>query len=391
MRFMNRRDFCLGSALAATALGSAVAAPRDLDVAAIDRARILKAADRYLAEAPVTLTAFDAPRSPGSRHDYYSEADYWWPDPANPKGPYVRRDGYSNPDKFTAHRDALIRLGVQLPALAAAYKVTGQARYADHAEKHLHAWFVSPDTRMNPNLEHAQAIIGVNTGRGIGVIDTLHLVEVAQAIVVLRALRPRAAVYAPATAWFDAYLTWMTTSANGVDERDQKNNHGSCWALQAAAFARLTGRGTALGVARARTKALVPGQIAADGSQPLELVRTKPYGYCLFNLDVLAACAHLLSTPADNLWTWKGAAGGSIADALAWMTPFIADKTTWPKPPDVEAWAGWPVRQPSLLFGGLALGRKDYLDLWRRLDPDPTEPEILRNYPLRQPVLWING
>jgi hypothetical protein len=386
--FMNRRDFCLGTALAVSAFGPATAAPGTLDLAAIDRARILKAADRYLAEAPVTITAFDAVRSPAGRHDYYSEADYWWPDPANPKGPYIRRDGYSNPDKFTAHREAMIRLGVQLPALAAAYKVTGQPRYAEQAEKHLQAWFVSPDTRMNPNLEHAQAIIGVNTGRGIGVIDTLHLVEVARAVAVLKAARPQAAVYVPTTAWFDAYLTWMTSSVNGVDERDQKNNHGTCWALQAAAFARLTGRAVELDLARARIKALVPNQIAVDGSQPLELVRTKPYGYCLFNLDVLAASAHLLSRPGDNLWTYKGASGGSIADALAYMAPFIADKRTWPKPPDVEAWNGWPVRQPSLLFGGLALGRKDYLDLWRRLDPDPTDPEIIRNYPLRQPVLW---
>ncbi|RRN66208.1 alginate lyase family protein [Caulobacter sp. 602-1] len=386
---MNRRDFFLGTGLALAAFGGATAAP--LDIAGIDRARILKAADRYLAEAPATITAFAAPRGPGGRHDYYSEADYWWPDPVHPKGPYIRRDGYSNPDKFTAHRDAVIRLGVQLPALAAAYKVTRDARYAEHAEKHLRAWFVAPDTRMNPNLEHAQAIIGVNTGRGIGVIDTLHLVEVARAVSVLAAARPELGVYAPTIAWFDAYLTWLTTSPNGVDERDQKNNHGSCWALQAAVFAQLTGREAELDTARGRIKALVVGQIAADGSQPLELSRTKPYGYCLFNLDVLAACAHVMSTPSDSLWTFKGETGGSIADALAYMAPFIADKTTWPKPPDVEAWDGWPVRQPSLLFGGLALKRQGYLDLWKRLDPDPTEPEVIRNYPLRQPVLWVDA
>lgn len=391
---MNRRDVFLGTALALTTLGRAIAAP--LDIAAIDRARILKAADRFLIEGPVTITAFAAPRSPGGRQDYYSEADYWWPDPANPKGPYIRKDGYSNPDKFTAHRDAVIRLGVQLPALAAAYKVTRDARYAEHAEKHLRAWFVAPDTRMNPNLEHAQAIIGVNTGRGIGVIDTLHLVEVARAISELKAARPLIGVYAPTTAWFGAYLTWMTTSANGVAERDQKNNHGTCWALQAAEFARLAERPAELEVARGRIKALVPGQIAADGSQPLELSRTKPYGYSLFNLDVLAACAHVMSTPGDNLWTFKGPSeeglgGGSIADALAYMAPFIADKKTWGRPPDVEAWDGWPVRQPSLLFGGLALKRQDYLDLWKRLDADPTEAEIIRNYPLRQPVLWTHA
>jgi len=385
---MNRRDFFLGTAMALAPSGFAKA--EALDVASIDRGRILKAADRYLAEAPATLVAFPALRSPGGPRDYYSEADYWWPNPAQPDGPYIRKDGYSNPDKFTAHRDALIRLGVQLPALAAAYKVTRDRRYAEHAERHLRAWFVAPETRMNPNLEHAQAIIGVNTGRGIGVIDTLHLVEAARAVSTLKAARPAGEVYAPTVAWFDAYLTWMTTSRNGLDERDQKNNHGTCWALQVAEFARLSGREAEFEIARGRIKALVPGQIAADGSQPLELSRTKPYGYSLFNLDVLAACAHVLSTPADDLWRYRGAAGGSIADALAYMAPFIADKRTWPRPPDVEAWDGWPVRQPSLLFGGLALRRRDYLDLWKRLDPDPAQAEIIRNFPIRQPVLWVD-
>ncbi|MGH1558517.1 hypothetical protein ACRAWD_13905 [Caulobacter segnis] len=91
-------------------------------VAVIDRARILKAADRYLGETPVTITAFDAPRGPGSRHDYYSEADYWWPDPANPRGRTSARTVTQILSKFTAHREAVIRLGVQLPALAAAYR-----------------------------------------------------------------------------------------------------------------------------------------------------------------------------------------------------------------------------------------------------------------------------
>jgi hypothetical protein len=386
---VNRREFCIAATLAATAASSdgAAAAP-SLDIRRIDRTRILKAADSYLARAPATITAFEAPRGPGGPNDYYSEADYWWPDPAKPGGPYVRRDGYSNPDKFVAHREAVIRLGVEVPALVAAWKITGHARYADHAERHLAAWFVAPATRMNPNLEHAQAIIGINTGRGIGVIDTLHLVEVARAAGALGEAR-KGPLHAAVRQWFADYLAWMTTSPNGIDERDQKNNHGTCWALQAAEFARLTENPAIAALARARLKALIPGQIAADGSQPLELARTKPYGYCLFNLDVLATAAHVLSTPDEDLWRYKGASGGSIALALAWMAPFIADKAAWTRPPDVENFADWPVRQPSLLFGGLALGREDYLALWRRLDPDPTANEIIRNYPIRQPVLWI--
>jgi len=367
----------------------AVAPSGGLDLRTIERDRVLRAADAFRGDAPLTVTAFPAPRSPGGPHDYYSEGDYWWPDPAHPGGPYIRRDGFSNPDKFTAHRDALIRLSRIVPALVAAFALTGDMRYAEGADRHLRAWFVDPATRMAPHLNHAQAVIGINKGRGIGVIDTLHLVEVARAVAVLRRLWPDGGAYDPIIAWFDAYLTWMTTSPNGIDEREQKNNHGTCWALQVAEFARLTGRAGGRAQALDRIKALIAGQIAPDGSQPLELARSKPFAYCLFNLDALAACAHILSGPDGGLWRFKGPGGGSIADALSYMAPFIADKSSWPKPPDVEAWEGWPLRQPALLFGGLALGRTDYLTLWQRLNPDPTDAELIRNYPLRQPLLWV--
>lgn len=386
---MRRRDFCAGLGVLWSLPALAAAAPGGgLDLWAIERDRVLRAADAFRDEPPVTITAFPAPRSPGGVHDYYSEGDYWWPDPAHPGGPYIRRDGFSNPDKFTAHRDALIRLSRIVPALVAAFALTGDMRDAEGADRHLRAWFVDPATRMAPHLNHAQAVIGINTGRGIGVIDTLHLVEVARAVAVLRRLWPDGGAYDPVIGWFDAYLTWMTTSPNGIEERDQKNNHGTCWALQVAEFARLTDRAAERAQALDRIKALIAGQIAPDGSQLLELARTKPFAYCLFNLDALAACAHILSGPDGGLWRFKGAGGGSIADALSYMAPFIADKSSWPRPPDVEAWDGWPLRQPALLFGGLALGRTDYLSLWRRLNPDPTDAELIRNYPLRQPLLW---
>jgi hypothetical protein len=115
-------------------------------------------------------------------HDFFSEGDYWWPDPQNPDGPYIQRDGMTNPNNFVDHRKYLMRLSVQVPALVAAWKLTGDERYARHAVKHLRAWFIDEKTKMNPNLQYAQAIHGRFTGRGIGIIDTIHLVEVARAI-----------------------------------------------------------------------------------------------------------------------------------------------------------------------------------------------------------------
>src|ERR1044071_7205212 len=84
-----------------------------LNVAAIDRARVIKAAHQYLSEKPITITAASSPRSAGGLHDFFSEADYWWPDPKDPNGPYIQRDGMSNADNFVEHRRALMRLSVQ--------------------------------------------------------------------------------------------------------------------------------------------------------------------------------------------------------------------------------------------------------------------------------------
>jgi hypothetical protein len=382
---MNRRTF-LGVCAASPLL-----ADNGFDVASFDRARVLRNASKYLADRPETVTSAQSKRSAGGLHDFFSEGDYWWPDPKNPDGPYIQRDGMTNPDNFVAHRKFLMKLSVQMPALTAAWKLTREKRYADHAAAHIRAWFVEPATAMNPNLQYAQAIHGRTTGRGTGVIDTIHLVEVARAIPFLaEAGSLSSGDFAAAKKWFADYAAWMTTSKNGTDERDAKNNHGTCWVMQVAAFAKLTGNRELMADCARRYKAIVvPGQIAADGSQPLEIARTKPYGYCLFNLEALAALCQIVSESGDNLWQFEIADGRGMRKAVEYMFPYIRDKKTWPKPPDVMYYESWPMRQEALLFGGLAYGRADYIDLWKKLPADSDVDEVIRNYFIRQPVLWF--
>src|SRR6266481_4250319 len=350
---------------------SVTAQHQKFDVRTFDRGRVLKAAKEYLSEQPITITASSSPRSAGGLHDFFSEADYWWPDPKDPNGPYIQRDGMSNPDNFVEHRRALMRLSVQVPALVAAWKLTRDARYAKHAALHLRAWFIDPLTRMNPHLQFAQAIHGRFTGRGTGIIDTIHLVEVARAIEAMEGsgamtVREHEAI----KAWFTAYLRWMTTNKNGIEERDAKNNHGTCWVMQVAAFAHLTGDQKLLDYCREQLKTvLVPNQIAADGSLPQELRRTKPYGYSLFNLDAMAAICQILATPADNLWTFE-TNGRGMRRAMDYMFPYLRDKRSWPLKPDVMYDHEWPMRQSSLLFAGLALDRPDYVAVWKKLPAD---------------------
>jgi len=391
---VTRRQF-VGGAAGAIALGMAgVAFAEDAYsmVAKVDRERILRAANQYLTEAPVTVTASHSDRSAGGLHDYFSQGDYWWADPKNPGGPWIRRDGYTNPDNFNAHREALIGLGVKAPALIAAWRLTKDKRYSAHFLKHLRAWFVDPATKMNPNLEYAQAIMGVSTGRGTGIIDTLQWTDLARGLRLMEATGGlSAAEIAPIKEWFATYVDWMATSKNGMEEELAKNNHGACWVLQVAEFAQFTKREDLVALCRDRYKKnLIPDQVAKDGSLPLELARTKPYSYSLFDGDVLTGICQSLSTAKDNLWTFKGPKGAGVAEVMAFQYPFMADKSKWPYPRDVEFFDDFPSRRPSLLFAGEALGHPEYVAVWKKLDANPTVAEVIRNLPIRQPLLWVD-
>ena len=170
--------------------GDAASGAGGLDVKKIDRARVLRRADLFLGEKPVTVTAYPVRPGGGSVttagvHDFYSEADYSWPDPKDPHAPYVGRDGYSYEGAFFDHRRAMWRFDTIVPTLTAAYVLTHEGKYAAHAREHLRAWFIDEATRMNPSLNYAQAIPNKNVATQYGLIDTLHLLEVARSVVVV--------------------------------------------------------------------------------------------------------------------------------------------------------------------------------------------------------------
>ena len=348
-------------------------------------------AKQLLEELPVTVTASSCKRSAGGVHDFYSEGDYWWPDPAKPDGPYIQKDGQSNPDNFSDHRLAMIRLSEITATLTSAWLLTGQKKYAAKALEHLNAWFVDPSTRMNPDLLYAQAIWGRFTGRGIGLIDAYHLVEVAQSAKLLieaKAIPETDAV--KIKAWFSQFLTWMTTHQYGIDEMNAKNNHGTCWVATAASMATLVGDEKVRQMCISRFKTiLLPSQMAEDGSFPLELKRTKPYGYSLFNIDAFCNVAQILSTSEENLWKFTTPDGKSMQKGMAYIYPFIKDKTSWPFAKDIYIWEEWPVRHSSLLFAGIAYENESWIKTFLSLPANPTHPEVIRNLPVRHPVIWL--
>jgi Alginate lyase len=364
------------------------------DVAAIDHDRILAQANRYLTQTPTPLTTLPAPRSPGTPHDFYSEAEDYFPDPANPTAPWVQHtDSTPNPDAFTAHRDALLNLCLYVPALAAAYLLTSDTRYAQHAATHLRAWFLDPVTSMTPSLLYAQTIPPAKNGRPEGVVEAVHLAELVQSLPFLinsEALTPEELT--TLTKWFTDYFDWLNTSRLAGLARDTKSHLGTSWLLQAAAIAHLTELrdDRPLTTLRHQFKSsTLRAQIVADGTFPHELTTPNPYRNTLFNLDMLAAICLLLSTRFESVWDYELQDGPGIRTVIARLYPYFLSRGTWPYRADATYFTSLPIRPPSLLFAARAYDRPEYATLWKTLPPDPPNNELQRTFPIRQPLLWI--
>ena len=360
-------------------------------VAEVLRDSVLILAKEYATEIPQTVTSQTSERSAGGLHDFYSEGDYWWPDPDNPEGSYIRRDGMTNPANFTAHRDALLRFSQLVGNLTSAYILTKDTTYAKVAITHCKAWFIDENTRMNPHLLYAQAIKGRHTGRGIGIIDAIHFMEVVQSLIVLEqyGLIPQEDMQL-FRKWFSEFVSWLTTHPYGKDEMVHPNNHGTCWNMQVGLYAVFTKNDSILSFCRNNFKnKLLPGQMDTNGSFPRELKRTKPYGYSLFNLDAMAMNAVVLGNKEHNLWEYVVKEGKSLLQGLEYMRPYVADKSQWPLDPDVMYWENWPVAHPSYLFGAIAYDRPDYFELWEGRAHFHTVYEVIRNMPIRNPLIWL--
>ena len=351
----------------------------------------LTQANWAMTQKPITVTAEQCERSAGGVHDFYSEGDYWWQNPDDPSGPYIQRDGQSNPNNFTAHRKAMVRFSQIIGSLASAYLLTNDEKYVKKAFEHLHAWFIDEKTSMNPSLLYAQAIKGRATGRGIGIIDMIQMIEVAQGIRVMEHAKVvKQADLQKIKNWFVQYLQWVTTHQYGIDEREAKNNHGTCWVMQVAVFAKLVGNQELIDYCKNRYKTiLLPTQMEKDGSFPLELRRTKPYGYSLFNVDAMATVCHVLSDTKESLWAFQLEDGRTLKKAVEFMYPFVANKASWAYPKDVMYWDEWPVAQPFLLFGYQQYKEDAWLKTWTQLNHFPQTEEVIRNLPVRNPLIWV--
>jgi hypothetical protein len=276
-----------------------------------------------------------------------SQAPYFWPDPKKPDGlPYIRKDGERNPEinKISDHR-SLDQITSAVETLALAYYFKGDEAYAEKATKLLRVFFLDQSTRMNPNLQYAQGIPGINTGRGIGLIETRGLTRIVDAIGLLDGSKAlTSADQKGLEEWFGKFLQWMLESKNGQDEAAAKNNHGTYYDLQVASFALYLGKTSlATEVLRAAREKRIAVQIEPDGRQPLELARTRAWSYSVGNLEGLMQLARLGEDVGVDLWNYQTKDGRSIKQALDYLLPFAVENKKW----TYQQLGEWP---PEMLF-----------------------------------------
>jgi ADP-ribose pyrophosphatase YjhB (NUDIX family) len=264
----------------------------------------------------------------GDKHDYYSVGPYWWPNPDTADGlPYVRRDGETNPERARYDSDPLKALVAAVDTLALAYFFSGADRFAARAATLLRVWFLNESTRMNPHLDYGQAIPGICDGRGIGIIDTLQLSRTVDAIGLLATSSQWTdSDQAGMAEWFRRYSRWLLESKNGQDEARQHNNHGVWYDVQLAAFAlfaRMDDIARTVLVVSAPQR--IAGHIAADGSQPYELARTRSLSYSTMNLRGLMDLARLGEHMGLDLWHFVPRTGGGLCAAVDYLVHHAVD------------------------------------------------------------------
>jgi hypothetical protein len=340
-------------------------------------------ADAILKQEKLYSVTFNDRMPPsGDIRDYYSTGPYWWPNPDTADGlPYVRRDGEFNPERDrVSDREPLHRMIREVRLLALATVLTDNAAYGDWAAQLLDTWFLDEKTGMNPNLNHAQAIPGRADGRGTGIIDTHPFAELVDAILILEnnnnlSLQQTTALHA----WFTAFTEWLLDSANGLDERDSVNNHGTAYDLQAAALLWFTGQDARLrDYLSLATLPRIGAQILEDGRQPKELSRTRTWSYCTENLEHFFKLGLIARKAGMDLFTFHAESGAGLKEALDYLMPYVCDNEAWPHE-QATAWQHHFIRNVLSIASGVYADSAyaEAMECLPKADGDPFS-ELLR-------------
>jgi hypothetical protein len=295
---------------------------------------LTKNADRALQQGEFSVMQKKQIPPSGSKHDYVSIGPYWWPDPNKADGlPWIRRDGEINPLTRNSNTDYQVKdtMFDNTKTLSWAYFFSDKKEYGVKALELLKVWFLNEDTKMNPNLNFAQAIPGKNTGRGIGIIEFAGITNIITSIEILEMNKMMDENTSKAIRqWFTNYLLWLETSENGIFEKNTKNNHAVWYDVQVVSILMFLNRNeeAKMVLEDVKTKRIAT-QIDPNGKQPHELERTKALSYSTMNLRGFTELAYFGNRIGVDLWNYEDKNGGSIKKAYEFLAPYARGHKKW--------------------------------------------------------------
>lgn len=310
---------------------------------------LLQEADSLLTQEPWSVMMKKAVPASGDKHDYMSIARYYWPDPTKPDGlPYISRDGEVNPELFDYDRYPLGQMVERVVTLTLAWYFSGEERYAEGAAKQVRTWFLDESTRMNPNLEYSQVVMGLdnNKGRSSGLIDTYSFIEMLEAVNLLEQSSSfKAEDSRRLKAWFAALTEWMLNSSQGKKEASSANNHSVSFDTQVIAFALYSGnRQMATNIVKAFPEKRLFRQVEPDGRQPQELRRTLAFHYSRENLTHFVNVALMAKRLGIDMDCMESKDGRSFYKAVDFLVPYVEKgREAWP----YQQISGWDAEVQS--------------------------------------------
>lgn len=294
--------------------------------------KLLNDANKLLNYDPVSVMDKKAFPPSENKHDYMSIAPYWWLDPSKPDGvPYIQKDGQINPEVHNfSDKENMPSMCENVYTLSLAYYFSDDETYAKHAAKLLEVWFLDTATKMNPNLNYAQAVKGVKEGRPEGLIDSRHFIYMLDGIRLLKSSKSWTHKDdAELKQWFAQFLVWMNTSNNGTGEMNAKNNHGVWFDAQSLAVATYVDSTDMANKIVTRAIGRLDKQMNNDGLFPYELARTTSLHYSAFILNAFNIIAILSEKTSTNFWKAETASGKTYKKALEALVPYLSKEKEW--------------------------------------------------------------
>ena len=320
---------------------------------------ILKRAERHMDEKLYSVTYKKHTPPSGDKHDYMSMAPYLWPDPKKPDGlPYITRDGQRNPELNEYDRNPLGNMCEMIVNLSLAYFYSGNETYAQKAISQLQCWFLDEETRMNPHLNYAQFVPGVNNnkGRSYGIIDAYSFIGMLDGVTLLE----NAQLMKPEDirnlkGWFSDFLHWLETEKMALEEKRAQNNHSIAYDALCLRIALFVDKQSSIdSILNDFSEKRIFRQIEPDGSQPHELGRTLALHYTVYNLEHILDICQMAGARGKEIYFSESPDGRSISKAIQFIAPYVGKPQSEFPYQQISNWEGsqqnlcWVLRRAAL-------------------------------------------